>query len=318
MMKLRIGTIREFVRALLAASCAMGFWLGASTAQAQVGLAAGFAVEGPISAIDPVAGTITVQGMTVVVPANLVLEGTAGITGATMNRLLDANAPGRVRSIFGSTTENPGYTGGTLKGAGVIERTANGRVFRLTEAVVELAENVLSGELDSVDVANNSFVLNGVNCQMNPDQRFPSEILDAGAEPITINDLATQIGGLVTVVGYYHNGIQYAVTVETEVVPATPGSDTVRITRAEGRNRDRNRSELRVLGIVTPFEAGVNITITDPANGAVLGVVPVVQDELNPAQGTFQLRRTNLAATPARVRATSTNGGVHEVDVTVR
>lgn len=314
----RFGGIQRFVRALLAASCAVGLLMETAAVQAQVAPAAEFAVEGPISAIDPVAGTITAQGMTVVVPADLVLGGTSGITGATLNRLLDTNAPGRVRSIFGSTTENPGYTGGTLKGAGVIERTANGRVFRLTEAVVELAENVLAGELDSVDVANNSFVINGVNCKMNPDQRFPSEILDAGAEPITINDLATQIGGLITVVGYFHNGIQYAVTVETEVVPTTPGSDTVRITRAEGRNRDRNRSELKVLGIVTPFEAGVNITITDPSNGAVLGVVPVVQDAAIPTQGTFQLRRTNLAATPARVRATSTNGGVHEADVTIR
>lgn len=310
--------IHRATRALLAASCAFVFLFGASSAQAQVELAVEFAVEGPISAIDPVARTITVQGMTVTVPADLALGGTAGITGATMNRLLDANAPGRIRSIFGSTTENPGFTGGTLKGAGVIERAATGRVFRLTEAVVELAENVLAGELDSVDVTNNSFVINGVTCRMNPDERFPSEILDAGAEPITIADLATQIGGLVTVVGYFHNGIQYAVTVETDIVPVTPGTDTVRITRAEGRNRDRNRSELRVLGIVTPFEAGTNVTITNAANGAVLGVVAVVQDAAIPTQGTFQLRRTDLATTPARVKATSTNGGVHEVDVTVR
>ena len=288
-----------------------------ATAQAQV-VPLQFAVEGPISAINPAAGTITAQGMTVVVPADLVLEGTNNITGANLSALLDANAPGRLRSIFASTTETPGYSGGTLKAEGIIEQTANGRVFRLTTAVIELAENVLVGELDSVDTANNSFVVNGVTCRMNPDQRFPSAVLDAGAEPITLTDLATQVGTVIGVVGYFHNGVQYGVTVETGFVPTDPGADTVRITRAQGRVRNGNRSELNVIGIVTPFEAGTTITLTDANNGTVLGTATVAVNADIAGQGDFRFRRTNLATVPSRIRATSSNGGVHEVDVEIR
>lgn len=288
-----------------------------SAVQAQV-VPLEFAVEGPISAINPAAQTITAQGMTVVVPADLVLEGTNNITGANLAALLDANAPGRVRSIFASTTETPGYSGGTLKAEGVIEQTANGRVFRLTAAVIELAENVLVGELDSVDAGTNSFVVNGITCRMNPDQRFPSAILDAGAEPITLADLATQVGTVVGVVGYFHNGVQYAVNVETEFVPSNPGADTVRITRAQGRVRNGNRSELNINGVVTPFEAGTTITIADANTGTVLGTATVAANADIPGQGDFRFRRTNLASVPSRVRATSSNGGVHEVAVEIR
>lgn len=306
-----IGAMRRTVLAAVVAMTSL------ATAQAQV-VPLEFAVEGPISAINPAAGTITAQGMTVVVPPELVFEGTNNISGANLSALLDANAPGRVRSIFASTTETPGYSGATLKAEGVIEQTANGRVFRLTTAVIELAENVLVGELDSVDTATNSFVVNGVTCRMNPDQRFPSAILDAGAEPITLQDLTTQVGTVIGVVGYFHNGVQYGVSVETEFVPTNPGTDTVRITRAQGRVRNGNRSELNVNGVVTPFEAGTTITITDANNGTVLGTATVVGSADIAGQGEFRFRRTNLATVPSRIRATSSNGGFHEVDVEIR
>jgi len=306
-----VGAMRRIVLATVVAVTSL------ASAQAQV-VPLDFAVEGPVSAINPANQTITVQGMTVIVPADLVIAGTNNITGANLSALLDANAPGRVRSIFASTTENPGYSGATLRGDGVIEQTPNGRVFRLNAAALELAENVLLGELDSVDPATNSFVVNGVTCRMNPDQRFPSKILDAGAEPMTLTDLATQVGTVIGVTGYFLNGVQYAVTVETEFVPTNPGADTVRITRAQGRARNGNRSELNVVGVVTPFEAGTTITLTDANNGTVLGTVAVTENVDIAGQGDFRFRRTNLPSVPTRLRATSSNGGVHEVDVEIR
>lgn len=312
---MRLSTlVRTVSRTVLAAVVAC---LSLASADAQV-VPLDFAVEGPISAINPANQTITVQGMTVIVPADLVITGTNNITGANLSALLDANAPGRVRSIFASTTENPGYSGATLIGDGVIEQTPTGRVFRLTAASLELAENVLLGVLDSVDIANNTFVVNGVTCRMNPDQRFPSKILDAGAEPMTLTDLGTQVGTVVAITGYFLNEMQYAVTVETDFVPTNPATDTVRITRAQGRARNGNRSELNVVGVVTPFEAGTTITLTDANNGTVLGTVAVTENVDIAGQGDFRFRRTNLPSVPTRLRATSSNGGVHEVDVEIR
>lgn len=276
-----------------------------------------WAVEGPITAINPAAGTITANGVTVTIPAALPLQGTRGLTGANLAQLLDAAAPGRVRSIFASAGENPGYSGATLKAQGIIVETTAGRVNEATDVVIELAENVLAGPLDSVDVANRTFVINGATCRMNTDERFPADVLDAGGEPITFNDLNGAIGQIVTVVGYFHAGAVHAVSIETELVPNNPNTDTVRITRAEGRNRPNNRSELRVLGVVSPFDANATITIFDVATGANLGTVAVAAGAI-PGQGEFQLRRNNLAASPTRVRATSSNGGTHELDVEVR
>jgi hypothetical protein len=285
-------------------------------ASAQV--ATEWAVEAPITAIDPVAGTITASGIVAQIPADLTLDGTNGITGANLAALLDNAAPSRVRSVFASAPGAAvGYSGGTLKAEGVIVNGPTGPVCVATAAVVELAENVIAGPLDSIDVANETFVVNGVSCSLNPDERFPADILDAGASPLTFADLATGVGTLVTVVGYVHDGQMYAQAVETEIVPTNPGTDTVRITRARGRNRGNNNNELRVDGVVEPFDAAATITISDANTGTVIGVVAVALGDIA-GQGTFQIRLRNLAVLPTRVRAVSSNGGEHEFDVKIR
>ncbi|MFT5327187.1 MAG: hypothetical protein ACI8P0_005076 [Planctomycetaceae bacterium] len=282
------------------------------SASAQV--ATEWAVEAPITAIDPVAGTITASGVVAQIPADLTLDGTNGITGANLAALLDSAAPSLVRSIFASAPGAAvGYSGATLKAEGVI---VNG-VCVTTAAVVELAENVIAGPLDSIDVANETFVVNGVPCSLNQDERFPADILDAGASPLTFADLATGVGTLVTVVGYVHDGQMYAQAVETEIVPTNPGTDTVRITRARGRNRGNNNNELRVDGVVEPFDAAATITISDASTGTVIGVVAVALGDIA-GQGAFQIRLRNLAVLPTRVRAVSSNGGEHEFDVSIR
>ena len=288
-----------------------------STAQAQV-VPLIWSVEGPITAIDPAAGTITASGVTATIPAALPLDGTRGLTGANLAQLLDAAAPGRVRSIFASAGENPGYSGATLKAEGIVVETAAGRVYQATAAVVEMAENVIVGALLSVDEANGTFVVNGATCRMNADERFPAEVLDVGLDPsLTFSDLKGAIGTIVSVVGYFHAGAVHGVTVETELLPTAPNTDTVRIVKAEGKNVAGNRSELKLIGSVSPFDANATITIIDVITGRTLGTVGVVAGA-NPGQGDFSLRRKNLATTPTRIRATSSNGGTHEFDVTVR
>lgn len=274
-----------------------------------------WAVEGPISAINAAGGTLTAQGVTVTFPADLEIEGTAGITGATLALLLDENAPSRVRSIYSSAPGAAvGYTAGTLKAEGEIITTAAGRTFQVTAAVVELAENVLVGELDSVDEAAGTFVVNGVPCRLNPDERFPQEILDAGGEPIAFADLNGAVGSVIGVIGYFHDGVQYAVTVETETLPTNPGTDTVRITRAEGR---ADKGELRIEGVVTPFDATTRLTVSDADTGTVLSVEAVAAGDIV-GQGSFRIRLRGLNLVPARVRAVSSNGGEHIVDVSIR
>ena len=277
-----------------------------------------WSVEGPITGIDPTAGTITASGVTATIPAALPLQGTRGLTGANLAQLLDATAPGRVRSIFASAGENPGNSGGTLKAEGIVVETAAGRVYQATAVVIEIAENVIVGALISVDEANGTFVVNGATCRMNTDERFPADVLDAVLDPsLTFNDLKGGIGSIVSVNGYFHAGAVHTVILETELLPTSPSTDTVRIVKAEGKKVAGNRSELKLRGVVGPLDPNATITIIDVITGRTLGTVGVVAGAI-PDQGEFQLRRKNLATTPTRIRATSSNGGTHEFDVTVR
>jgi len=285
-----------------------------STAQAQVV----FSVEGPITGIDPTAGTITACGVTVNIPAAVPLVGTRGLTGANLAQLLDAAAPTRVRSIFASATgEIPGYSGGTMIAKGLVVATANGPVYQAQTVLVEFAENVIVGPVISVDLANRTFVVNGATCRMNTDERFPANILDVGLKPITFGDLNGAVGQIFTVNGYFHAGEVHAVTVDTEVIPVTPNTDTVRITRANGVNAVKNKSTLTVVGSVAPFDPKATITITNVTTGAKIATVAVAAGAVA-GQGDFNLKLTNLVASPTRIRATSSNGGFHELDVTIK
>jgi hypothetical protein len=272
-------------------------------------------LEGPITAIDPAARTITALGIKVTIPATLEIDGTTGITGATLNRLLDQNASGCVRSLL----PMDGYSGGTMIAEAVESFDDQGRRhFNATAVFVELAENILIGTLDSVDADAGTFVVAGTTVKMSPDPRFPSAIVDiGGVDKITLAELTSQIGSLVGVEGYFFDGVQYAVLVETDVVPQSPGTDTVRITRAQGRNKG-NRSELEVLGAVAPFDPNVVITIYDAKTNATLGTTRPTAVNPDSREGEFTFRRRDLSAVPTRVRAKSTHGGEHEADVTIK
>ena len=288
----------------------MGILTTCSFAQAQV---EPWSIELPISAIDPVAGTITAAGTTIHIPPALEIGNSNGITGATLGSLLDSAAPGRVRSILPSLPGDPiSYSGATLKGTGVHDPSGN---MVAVDVIIEHSENVTVGLIQSVDVANGTFVVNGITCMMNPDERFGSSVLSIGFEPLQFADLARGVGTLAGVKGYLHKDVLYAETVETELTPPpAPGAgDNVQISRAELRTRNR---DLRVLGVVSPFIADTTITLTNADTGSVIDTAP---SELNPLTGAGEFRvRIRGVSGITRVTATSSNGGSQTANLNLR
>lgn len=272
--------------------------------------------EGPITDLNVTEQCIQVMTANVFIPDTLLLDGTAGITGATIARLSDESAGDTAsRSLFAGidSTATP-YSGGTFKGLAV-QREGKLVAFEL---VIELAENVISGVIENVDLTTQSFTLNGIKCRMNTDNRFPADLVDAGLEPITLADLVPNQGvGVITAIGYYVNGCLETIAVEAEGVlppPPAPEVDVVRITRVRARNR-RGTGELRV-DVLTTFEAGKTISLFDD-QGVLLDVVDVTQ-ELTTAEGAANFRVRDLARIPATITAVSSGGGEHTVAVEVR
>lgn len=277
-------------------------------------------LEGPITAINPTARTITVSGMVCSVPPDLILGGTRGISGATMSRLLDAQAPSKVRSIFqsGPLEISSPYSGATLKADGIAVLTGTVESYVLTAAIVELAENLVVGTMQNFNAATRSFTVNGITCRMNTDERFPADIVSLLATPLTFGDLARGNGKAVSALGYIHQGVFHVCTIETELLPTTPGADTVVITRADGRARGVALGELRVDGIVEPLAADTLLTLKDTTTGAILGTVAPTVVPTAPAQGTFTFRLRNLASRITSVTVTSSKKGMATLPVTIR
>jgi hypothetical protein len=275
-------------------------------------------IEGPITGINPAARTITVGGMVCEIPPDLAIQGTTGITGATLSRLLDAAAPNRVRSIFQSGLGEVPYTAGTLiaEGITVVEGTTTRHV--MSAAAVELAENGVIGTLSSYNPTAGSFVVNGVTCRMNPDERFSAVVLSLAGLPMAASNLSRGVNTPVIVSGYMHQGVLYATLVETELLPVTPGTDTITVIRADARLRGAALGELRVEGIVQPFAVNTTVTITDVTSGAVLGTAAVTQSLTVPGQGEFTFRLRNAGRRVTSVRVRSSGRGETTSPVTIR
>jgi hypothetical protein len=274
-----------------------------------------FGFEGAIVSIDPATRIINVMGADILIPDALVIEGTTGVTGANLNQLLDENAPNRVRSIYAGTSDlGTPYSAATFKGECV---RRDGRLVCYT-VVIEMAENVIGGVLENVDVEAKTFSVNGVACVMNLDERFGSEVLGAGLVPITFEDLAIGEGiAAVVCIGYFHEGVLHVVTIEAEeLLPPPPAGAVDSVVIAQTRGRDRARgAELRVQ-VVTTFEVGKTITLYDDL-GSILGIEQVLLDPLT-GGGEAGFRLRNLERLPNTVRAVSSGGGEHTVEVEVR
>lgn len=278
-----------------------------------------YEVEGKITAYDRTNRTITANGMTLRVPATLLvktedLDATVG--NITFEALTDPMHEGQ-RSIIGGTVISVGDITSNAT------TTGNCISFVATSVYVEFAENVLSGTLSNVNVSDNSFRVNGALVRMNVDPRWPHKLLDAGGNEITISQMVGFEGTLVSVEGYFDatQGVLYGVTVETEVITQQAGKDGVAITFAEGRT---DNSELRVSGVntrnsqnvfagsVSVHAGGLNSTATGCA-GPLLGSATV-----NQVDGSWSFRQRPAPTIPTKVCAVSPLGGVAERTVSIR
>ena len=276
-----------------------------------------FEVEGKIQSFNTTARTITANGMTIFIPTTLLVETrNLDLTGnITFANLTDATLEAQ-RSIIGGTV--------IASGDIVFSQGPSGNCVSMnaTQVFVELAENGIVGLLSNVEPAADTFRVNGVLVRMNTDPRFPKDILDVGANQLTINDLASHEGEDISVGGYFDaaQNVLFGTLVETEFVKALPGQDGVAITRTEGRTGNR---ELRVEGqnarnpqgafasSVTVFSGGLDGTGTQCA-GTQLGTATV-----SALDGSWSFRQRNIATIPTQVCVKSPFGGIDSDAVTI-
>ena len=276
-----------------------------------------FEVEGKIQSFNNTARTITANGMTIFIPTTVLIETrNADLTGnITLANLTDPTLEAQ-RSIIGGTVI---ASGDIVFGSG-----ANGNCVSMnaTQVYVELAENVIVGLLSNVDPAAGTFRVNGALVRMNSDPRFPKDILDVGANQLTITDLASHEGEDISVGGYFDaaQSVLMGTLVETEFVKALPGQDGVAITRTEGRTGNR---ELRVGGqnarnpqgqfaaSVTVFSGGLDGTGGQCA-GTQLGTAAV-----SAIDGSWEFRQKPIATIPTQVCVKSPFGGIDTSAVTI-
>jgi hypothetical protein len=276
-----------------------------------------FELEGKIQSYNNTARTITANGMTIFIPTTVLVETrNEELTGnITLANLTDPTLEAQ-RSIIGGTVI---ASGDIVFSAGP---SGNCVSMNATQVYVELAENGIVGLLSNVDPAAGTFRVNGVLVRMNADPRFPKDILDVGANQLTLNDLLIHEGEDISVGGYYDaaQNVLFGTVVETEFVKALPGQDGVAITRTEGRTGNR---ELRVEGqnartpqgnfvaSVTVFSGGLDAGGTQ-CTGTQLGTAAV-----SALDGSWSFRQRNIATIPTQVCVKSPAGGIDSDAVTI-
>lgn len=302
---LRLAALFALAGGVMSTSTASAQCVPINSVTPPAGDAALFAIEGKITAFDRTARTVTANGVTIALPAGLLVS-TANLDGPpnlTFEQLTDP-AQQATRSIIGATVIAEGnITNSVTAGVNCIS-------FVATAAFFEMAENVLLGVLHNIDTQAGTFKVNGQTVRMNTDPRFPSALLDLGGKPIALASLIGFEGTAVSVEGWMENGVFNAVLAETEAITRAPGVDAVAISRAQ-----RRANELRVDGSVAPNAAGAlatsvtvfageaNATFTACQSTTPLGTAAVAVDRTF----SFRLRRD---VNTASVCVKSTLGGV--------
>ena len=285
-----------------------------------------WSVEGSITAIDATTGTITVNYVfPIKILPTMAFTGPAGtgapshlrptISGANLAQLLDANAPNRVRSILPSDLAEPStvlaYSGATIIASGNTLTDATGTHNYANFADLLIAENVIVGTLQSVDLAAQTFVVAGQTVQMNPDERFTSSIVGGGGVPIEFASLAEGLGDIVTVNGYMVDGKCYCCLLETNLV----GPGGVSVTRALGVAKT---NQLSVVGDVAKIVPGQRVSIYDAVTNKLLGSVTVTVGAL-PGTGSFTFApRKGSFVVPAKIKVVTSDGLQTTADVVFR
>jgi hypothetical protein len=329
------GGVRIAMAAILLVLGILGFIL--VPAQAQVACEPGsvqvsfnsvaapvWEVEGKVTAYDLGSRTITANGMTIKLPDGFLIK-THDLGQTTGNLSLAELVDDTLPSIIG----------GTLKADGRVEFPASspGCMSLLPESVFfEMDENGVVGPLVDVFIdegspADSSFIVNGTMVKMNQDPRFTADLFGIGGRAIQFSDLVGNQGALVSVDGYFAEGILRATVVEADVVPQDPAGlvDTVIIEQAQLQKDTR----LRVRGVVSTLPgtnsftqlvsvyngtAGQDGEGKNQCNGILLNDnVPVEVD------GTFSYRNNNVAGSPSVVCVISKDGGgIDDAPVTLK
>ena len=169
-----------------------------------------FIVQGPVTGLDPVRQTMTVNGMTVQIPDDLPIEGTQQISGLTLNQLMDSQTTGVIRSLMAK-----GYNSGYLvRMSGQINQRQSTKpddstaIYSASSCQVDTSEVVLSGTLQNIDPASRQITVNGISISLNSDARFGFSFHDDAGNQLSEEKIAelseSAMGQSVTVKGYSH------------------------------------------------------------------------------------------------------------------
>jgi hypothetical protein len=287
----------------------------APTADAQI-----FEVEGKISRYDATARTITANGMTFKVPDTLKIK-TQDLDQAVGN--IEFTGPGSLTDP--ALEAQLPITGGTAIAAGdavvtpVAETGQFCVIFQATSVYVEPAEHGIVGPLLGVDKANGTFTVGGSTVKMSTDPRFPSQLIDLAGTQLTLDQLESQVGNLLDVVGYYDEaaGTLRGTVVEADVITPQATTDTVALSRAQWKS-----PELRVRGTVSRLPNGLFADSVDLHTGTSDGTnctgPRLATVGIDPAgDGSFEFRLRNVNTNPQNVCVKSLGGGVDDIAVTL-
>jgi hypothetical protein len=269
-----------------------------------------FGLEGPISALDPVARTVVVAGTCVNIPVGQLVDN-------------DGDGVGDIPfSSLVSPSGRPPETGLMIIDGDVTIDASGNLVFTSTLPYFEFGEHVIVAPLVSVDAAAGTFQVGHTTVVMNSDARLPSNLIDLGGDPIVVDELVGWEGTVVGAEGYMQDGRLNATIVETEVIPANPGVDSIAIERAQHRT---SKGTVDIRGQVTSqqgtgaFAASVNIDVL--CNGTIDNVATVTVDpvlNLGDWRWTSGNNAFNGITTASTVCVSSALGGTAQNNFTVR
>lgn len=291
-------------RSWLGVALAVLAWAAGLAETARAQLVEDVTIEGPISGVDPAAGTITIMGIVVRLPSGTIATPTN--PSVPLDRLLDP-LPGRAE----------GFKGGTAIAVG----TSTAGQVEATEVTSDVMENVVVGEATDPDSDPATLHLNGLPVQPSTDPRLPAapptNELGFAIDPATI-----QPGTLVSAEGYVstEDGILRYHTLQADAANlVNAGVHEVSITRAQCRD-EGDEVEIRG-GVHVPIPATgtppsptgtVQVILVDSGEplGAPIPVDPAA-DQPGFADYRLRVREQGLAGCEQAVRA-SYNPGTGE------
>lgn len=259
-------------------------------------------IEGRVTDFNVAARTITALDTVLYVPPTLLIDTTFDFIGdITMDQWADPNLPS---PIGGTVIANAVAGNDPITGMAV---------FTVTSIYWDLGENALVGPLVAADPSTGSFQVNGTIVKMNTDPRLPSKLLDINMNPTTIDQLPTQLGDVMDVLGYVREGIMYGTEVLSVVTPPNTGTtDQVIVERALW---DPIRQSIEVRGwvLASPIDGSVAPTVTIDLGCIGKGTitVPTNFNAGPPIQGVFRWRSANnvYPFNPGTVCVDSPSGG---------